>query len=281
VVGVDIEVVTSLEPELQQVRIDRGQLVQCILNLAVNARDAMPGGGKLMLASRNTGDVVVLEVSDNGEGMPAEVAARACEPFFTTKELGKGTGMGLAVVHGIVIQAGGRLEIESKPGIGTTVRIYFPGHETVSQVPRVTSDADERGVETILIVDDDDYVRRATARALRNRGYTVMEASSGRAALSALPSAKIDLMLTDIMMPGMNGRVLAEHARARFPDLRILFMTGYTDDETLRVGVAAGEFDLIEKPFTIPALTAKVREVLDCDVPMRATSRRIALAVSR
>ncbi|HUS31005.1 MAG TPA: ATP-binding protein [Kofleriaceae bacterium] len=281
VVGVNIDVVTSLEPELRHVRIDRGQLVQVILNLALNARDAMPAGGKLTLASRNVGDVVVLEISDNGEGMPADVVARACEPFFTTKEQGKGTGMGLAVVHGIVDQSGGRIEIESKEKQGTVVRIYLPGHESVSQATRPTFAAEERGVETILIVDDDDYVRRATARALRNRGYTVVEAAHGRAALSALPTANIDLMLTDIMMPGMNGRVLAEQALARFPQLRVVFMTGYTDDEVVRGGVAAGELDLIEKPFTIPALAAKVREVLDCDVPMRPTSPRIELAVAR
>jgi CheY-like chemotaxis protein len=180
--------------------------------------------------------------------------------------------MGLAVVHGIVDQAGGKLEIDSKPNAGTTIRIYLPACDAAP--PRApTADANERGVESILIVDDDDYVRRATARALRGRGYTVIEAANGRAALVALPSAKFDLMLTDIMMPGMNGRALAEQARARFPDLRVLFMTGYTDDETVRLGVAAGEVDLIEKPFTIPALATKVREVLDADAPMRATGK--------
>ena len=282
ILGVNIELIQSLEPELRPVRIDRGQLVQCVLNLAVNARDAMPAGGRLTLASRNVGDVVVLEISDNGQGMPAEVAARACEPFFTTKEQGKGTGMGLAVVHGIVDQAGGRLEIDSKPNTGTMVRIYLPACDHAIAIPRATTAEQlQRGVETILIVDDDDYVRRATARALRGRGYTVIEASNGRTALGTLPTAKIDLMLTDIMMPGMNGRVLAEHARGRFPDLRILFMTGYTDDEIVHDGVTTGVVDLIEKPFTIAALAAKVREVLDIDVPMRPTSRRIELALAQ
>ncbi|HTL35385.1 MAG TPA: ATP-binding protein [Kofleriaceae bacterium] len=280
IAGGQIEVLTSLDPELGRVRIDRGQLVQVILNLAVNARDAMPNGGTLTLASRNIGDTVCLEVIDSGTGMSSEVLARACEPFFTTKEQGKGTGMGLAVVHGIVDQAGGRLEMTSKPNVGTTVRIYLPACEETIAIPRATTAEQEmRGVETILIVDDDDYVRRATARALRGRGYTVIEAASGRAALVALPTANIDLMLTDIMMPGMNGRVLAENAIARFPDLRVLFMTGYTDDEVVRGGVAAGEVDLIEKPFTIPALATKVREMLDWDVPMRPTGR-ISMAAS-
>jgi two-component system, cell cycle sensor histidine kinase and response regulator CckA len=271
-VGNQIDVVTSLDPELRRTRIDRGQLVQVILNVAVNARDAMPAGGTLTVASRNIGDTVCIEIVDDGTGMSSAVVARACEPFFTTKDQGKGSGMGLAVVHGIVDQAGGKLEIESKPNVGTTVRIFLPACDAAP--PRApTSDADERGVETILIVDDDDYVRRATARALRGRGYTVIEAANGRAALVALSTSKFDIMLTDIMMPGMNGRVLAEQARARFPELPVLFMTGYTDDETIRRGVAAGEMDLIEKPFTIPALATKVREVLDADVPMRATGK--------
>jgi PAS domain S-box-containing protein len=283
IAGGQIEVLTSLDPEVSRVRIDRGQLVQIILNLAVNARDAMPNGGTLTLASRNIGDTVCLEVVDDGAGMSADVVARACEPFFTTKEQGKGTGMGLAVVHGIVDQAGGRLEIQSKLGTGTTMRIYLPACADAIAMPRTTTaEQEQRGVETILIVDDDDYVRRATARALRGRGYTVLEAASGRAALVALPTAKVDLMLTDIMMPGMNGRVLAETALMRFRDLRILFMTGYTDDEVVRGGVAAGEVELIEKPFTIPALAIKVRRMLDCEVPIRPTSRlpRIPLAAS-
>ncbi len=267
IVGETIEVETSLEPELRAVRIDRGHLVQVILNLAVNARDAMPTGGRLRLATRNHGESsIVLEIADTGSGMAPDVVARACEPFFTTKELGKGTGMGLAVVHGIVDQAGGKLELDSEPDHGTTVRIVLPAHQGPLQASRTTADESERGVETILIVDDDEYVRRATARALRARGYNVVEAGNGRAALAALPTAKIDLMLTDIVMPGMNGRVLAEAARARFPDLKVVFMTGYTDDEVVKHGVARGEVELIEKPFTIQALALKVRGALDAEV---------------
>jgi len=264
IVGVDVDVTTSLEPDLHMVRMDRAQLVQVLLNLAVNARDAMPGSGTLRVTTRNVGDQVILEVHDTGVGMPPEVLARACEPFFTTKELGKGTGMGLAVVHGIIDSAGGRLEIASEVGVGTTFRIALPavaGH--VETAARTRADDTSRGVETILIVDDDDYVRRATARALRARGYTVHEAANGRAALVALPAHQIDLLLTDIVMPGMNGRMLAEAASARFPDLKILFMTGYTDDAVVHLGLARGEVALIEKPFTIQALASKVRTVLD------------------
>jgi len=264
-VGVNIEVVTSLEPELRPVLIDRGNLVQVILNLAVNARDAMPGRGSLRLTTRNVGDHVALEVSDNGSGMSPEVRARACEPFFTTKEQGKGTGMGLAVVHGIVDAAGGRVEIVSEVGVGTTFRILLPCVDGPIQTVRAVSDGSVRGVETILIVDDDDYVRRATARALRSRGYTVLEAGNGRTALVTLPTANIDLLLTDIVMPGMNGRVLAEAAQARFPELKVLMMTGYTDDEVVHTAVASGRADLIEKPFTIAELTHKVRAVLDAE----------------
>ncbi len=262
-VGVNIELVTSLEPDLKRVFIDRGHLVQVILNLAVNARDAMPVSGKLSLSTRTVGPNVVLEVSDTGTGMSPEVLARACEPFFTTKEQGKGTGMGLAVVHGIIDHAGGRLEITSEVGLGTTFRIILPAFDGPAQSVRPPSEQASRGVENILIVDDDDYVRRATARALRSRGYAVVEAANGRAALIALATAPFDLLLTDIVMPGMSGRVLAEAACARFQDLKIMFMTGYTDDAIVHDGVTSGVVDLIEKPFTIPALASKVRQVLD------------------
>ena len=253
-----------------------------LLNVAANSRDAMQRGGTLKIATRNVGDTVVIEVIDTGVGMMPDVAARAFEPFFTTKEQSKsaGTGMGLAVVHGIVNQAGGRVEIESKPDQGTALRIYLPAYEGPAVAAKITTATAERGVETLLIVDDDDYVRRATARALRNRGYTVTEAANGRGALMALDNAKFDLMLTDIVMPGMNGRVLAEAARSRLPELPILFMTGFTDDEIVKVGVANGRMELIEKPFTIPALVAKVRSVLDAETPMRETGR-IPLAIAR
>ena len=263
--GVDVEVESSLEPELRTVRIDRSQLVQVILNLAVNGRDAMRGRGVLKISTRNCGDDVVLSVSDNGSGMTPDVVARACEPFFTTKEQGKGTGMGLAVVHGIIDHADGRIEIDSTVGIGTTFRITLPAVGERVEAPRPTGHDGLRGVETILLVDDDDYVRRATARALRSRGYTIIEAGNGRAALASLPAHDIDLLLTDIVMPGMNGRIVAECARTRMPALRVLFMTGYTDDQVVHSGLERGEVELIEKPFTIPALAAKVRAVLDAE----------------
>jgi two-component system, cell cycle sensor histidine kinase and response regulator CckA len=263
IVGVNIEFDTSLEPDLKSVFIDRGHLVQVILNLAVNARDAMPENGRLTLSTRTSGSNVVLEVTDTGTGMTPDTLARACEPFFTTKEQGKGTGMGLAVVHGIIDHAGGRLEITSQVGVGTTFRVILPAFDRPAQAVRKSSEQATRGVENILIVDDDDYVRRATARALRSRGYAVTEADNGRAALIALTKAPVDLLLTDIVMPGMSGRILAEAACARFPDLKIMFMTGYTDDAIVHNGVTSGIVDLIEKPFTIPDLASKVRQVLD------------------
>jgi PAS domain S-box-containing protein len=263
ILGVDIELITSLEPDLRPVFIDRGHLVQVILNLAVNARDAMPTRGRLQLTTRNADGDVVLEVTDTGSGMSPEVLARACEPFFTTKEQGKGTGMGLAVVHGIVDGAHGKLEIASELGEGTTFRISLPAFEGPIVNVRTSADQETRGVENILLVDDDDHVRRVTARALRSRGYSVVEATNGRAALVALTSSPFDLLLSDIVMPGMSGRVLAEAALHRFPDLKVLFMTGYTDDDVVHDGVSSGSVDLIEKPFTINALAGKVRSVLD------------------
>jgi two-component system cell cycle sensor histidine kinase/response regulator CckA len=263
-VGEDVLLSTSLDPDLRRVRVDPSNMVQILMNLAVNARDAMARGGSLQIQTRNEGDQVVLSVTDTGAGMAPDVRDRIFEPFFTTKAIGKGTGMGLAVVHGILDQAGGRIQVQSSVGSGTTFQVFLPAIDgattIVGEQPRVG-----HGVENILMVDDDDYVRRAAARGLRAHGYTVHEARDGQAALQLLGQrgAKIDLLLTDVVMPGMDGRALAEAARAKDPDLQVLYMSGYTDDAVLRYGVKQAEVDLIEKPFGIQALAGKVRQVLD------------------
>jgi two-component system, cell cycle sensor histidine kinase and response regulator CckA len=264
-VGENVVVRTSLDPDLGRVRVDPSALVQVLMNLAVNARDAMNGGGTLTISTRSTVGNIVLAVSDTGCGMSPAIVQRAFEPFFTTKPIGKGTGLGLAVVHGIVQQAGGRIEIESEPEMGTTFRIYLPAVDAPADpiLDRVAIAA--RGHEKIVLVEDDCYVRAAASRALRTRGYTVLEASDGRAALRLLRDHKSDvrLLITDIVMPGMNGRELAGLARNRMPALRILFMSGYADDDDLRQSVQRADAHFIEKPFRIHAFAAKVRQVLD------------------
>ena len=265
-VGEDISVRTSLDPDLRRVRFDPSSLVQVLMNLAVNARDAMVDGGTLTISTRNaSAQEILLSVTDTGCGMTREVLDRVFEPFFTTKALGKGTGLGLPVVHGIVQQAGGSIEIESEVGIGTTFRIRLPAVDAPADpdLDRVAIAA--RGQEKIILVEDDCYVRAAASRALRARGYTVLEASEGRAALRLLRDHKADvrLLVTDIVMPGMNGRELAELACERLPGLPVLFMSGYADDNDLRQSVQCADAHFIEKPFRIQAFAAKVRGVLD------------------
>lgn len=279
IVGEDISLSTSLEPELGHVRADPGYLVQVLMNLAVNARDAMPRGGSIVITTRNvtitadearlhssvkTGAAVMLAVEDTGTGMSAEIKSRIFEPFFTTKGNGHGTGMGLAVVHGIVEKAGGFIDVESAPNVGSKFRVYLP---CVNAKPETLADiagAMAHGVEVVLLVDDDEHVRRTAARALRTRGYTVVEAANATAALASLDTREdIDLLLTDVVMPAVDGRQLAELARGRRPQLRVLYITGYTDDAVVQHGVMQGDVDLIEKPFRIDSLAAKVRQVLD------------------
>ncbi|HSN25594.1 MAG TPA: PAS domain S-box protein, partial [Kofleriaceae bacterium] len=276
-VGEDVLLQTSLEPELAHVKVDPGYLVQVLMNLAVNARDAMPRGGTLEIATRRVlvdeaqarrhldvapGPAVELSMTDTGCGMSAETLTHIFEPFFTTKEQGKGTGMGLAVVHGIVEQAGGFIEVDSTLGSGTTFRVYLPVVDAQVDRKDEVAGALAVGAERILFVDDDEYVRRAAARALRSRGYTVLEAADGRAALSQLHD-DIDLLLTDVVMPRMDGRELAQLACQAHPGLKVLYTSGYTDDAIVRHGVADGNFDLIEKPFRVQALATRIRQVLD------------------
>jgi PAS domain S-box-containing protein len=264
-VGEEISIGTSLEPELRAVRMDPGHLVQILMNLAVNARDAMPDGGTLRLTTRTANDRVVIIVSDTGCGMPPAVMARAFEPFFTTKDPTKGTGLGLSVVHGIVEEAGGHITIHSELGKGTTFELNLPA---IAETKEAAADVDLpacEGLETILFVDDDLYVRISSARALRAQGYTVLEADNGLEALDLLRDrgGDIALLVTDVVMPGMDGRVLAERARISHPDLRVIFSTGYTDDAVLKHGIRRKEVSLIEKPFRTRELAGKIREVLD------------------
>ena len=263
-VGEDIVIETSFEPDLGHIRIDPGYLVQVLMNLAVNARDAMPRGGTLAITTRNlTGPSrVVLTITDTGCGMPPHIRQRVFEPFFTTKGIGKGTGLGLSVVHGIIQQAGGTIAIESEVGIGTAIRVTLPQVDAPIERIEDIAAACSRGSEKIVVVDDDLFVRRATSRALRSRGYDVLEACDGESALRLLRDhgPEVSLLVTDVVMPGMDGRELAVAARTRRPSLKVLYMSGYTDDALARHGVNA---PIVEKPFPGHVLAGKVRQAID------------------
>jgi signal transduction histidine kinase/CheY-like chemotaxis protein len=272
-VGEDIVIATSLEPDLGHARIDPGCLVQVLMNLAVNARDAMPRGGTLTIATRSIDPhEVMISMTDTGCGMSKDVKARAFEPLFTTKELGKGTGLGLSVVHGIVQQAGGRIEIESEIGVGTTLRIILPCAGAEDQRQPSAPAIESRGDENLIVVEDDPYVRTSISRALRARGYGVLEAGSAPAALALLREHGngIDLLVTDVVMPGMDGHQLVETARRSRPSLDVLYISGYTDDAVVRHGVARSDVALLEKPFASNALAERVRQILDAAKSLRS-----------
>jgi PAS domain S-box-containing protein len=288
VIGEDIELDTRLDPSCHAVRVDPDQLGQVLMNLAANARDAMPWGGRLSIATRNVeldqayceshagarpGTYVELAVSDTGTGIPPEVKARIFEPYFTTKELGKGSGLGLAVVYGIVKQSCGYIEVHSEPGAGTTFRLYFPAMagcpviETAGAHPRADPAAmPVRGRnETVLVVEDEDQLRQITARALEKHGYRVLSARGAEEALQlvAEEGAAPDLLVTDVVMPGPSGRQLAETLQRRYPGLKTVFMSGYADDAVIRHGLVRGEITYLQKPFSLSDLVQKVREALD------------------
>jgi two-component system, cell cycle sensor histidine kinase and response regulator CckA len=272
-VGEDVIITTSLEPELAHIRIDPGALVQILMNLAVNARDAMPGGGTLSISTRIESGRVVLAVSDTGCGMPPEVQARAFEPLFTTKGLGKGTGLGLSIVRRIVEQAGGEIELESALGVGTTFRFRFPPAVAKADVSGRMPVMPVHGKETVLVVDDDAHVRHAIARSLRACGYGVVEAGDGCVALELLRhNQAIELLVTDIVMPNMNGCQLASEARAQRPGLQVLFMSGYADDVVPRDGVSATDV-VLEKPFRNHTLANRIRKMLDSRSRMTRSGR--------
>jgi signal transduction histidine kinase/ActR/RegA family two-component response regulator len=280
-VGERIKVVIDCEPTLWQVRVDPGEIGRAIMNLFLNARDAMPEGGTLTIETANVtvtdGDVpiyqlapgrhVMMAVHDTGFGISVEVQAQIFEPFFTTKQTGKGTGLGLATVLGIVEQSGGSIHCESKVGEGTSFKIYLPAvAEAVTKgaCPAAGLATAPRGSEVILLVEDEDMVRRLARRVLELSGYVVCEASNGREGLALCEShySAIDLLLTDVVMPELSGRELAESALKLRPDMKVIFMSGHTEDVVLREGVQRGTA-FLQKPFTPVALAQKVRETLD------------------
>ena len=281
VLGAEVEVVTLAGPSLGRVRADRGHVEQIVMNLVVNARDAMPNGGKLTLETANVqlteeyahahdgvlaGRYVMLAVTDNGIGMDRETQARVFEPFFTTKDRGKGTGLGMSTVFGIVQQSGGSLWLYSEPGIGTTVKVYLPRvDDAPDHVAIVTPPLTLRGVETVLLVEDDDQVRAVVHGILRKSGYNVLEArNAGEAILHSekFPSV-IHLLLTDVVMPQISGPELAQRLLASRPDMKVLCMSGYTEDSVLRHGLVDATMAYIQKPITPEALARKVRLVLE------------------
>jgi PAS domain S-box-containing protein len=282
-IGEDIELVTRLSEGLGRVKIDPGQFEQVILNLAVNARDAMPSGGKFTIETANVqsdegyalthlglapGNYVRLSVSDTGVGMSREVQEKAFDPFFTTKEKGKGTGLGLSTVHGIVTQSGGKIWVYSEPGHGTTFKIYFPKveGELDSLGGKNETEASPRGSETVLLVEDEPSVRDLAYRLLKQQGYRVLEAAHGEEALRLAQETaeeKIHLLLTDVVLPQMSGKELADQLKISRPDLKVLFTSGYTDFAVLHHGVLNSGTHFLQKPFSLKTLSQKVREALD------------------
>ncbi|HYO93179.1 MAG TPA: ATP-binding protein, partial [Polyangiaceae bacterium] len=283
VLGEHISLATALQPDLWRVRADGGQIEQIIVNLGVNARDAMPGGGKLTIETANTtveetypgiqaglapGDFVLLTVTDTGSGMSVETQSRIFEPFFTTKEVGRGTGLGLSTVYGIVQQAGGHIWVYSELGRGTTFKVYLPRvHEPCTPTTeRPPPRAARQGTsERILLLEDQDAVRHIAARILRAAGYHVFEAKQASEAkiICAEWGARIDLLLTDVIMPEQSGPDLAVELLRSWPRMRVLYMSGYSGTAMMRQGAFAPGTALLEKPFSPDSLNHKVREVLD------------------
>jgi signal transduction histidine kinase/CheY-like chemotaxis protein len=279
-IGEDVELETNLAPDLWRVKADPGQIEQVIMNLAINARDAMPEGGRLIIGSLNVtapagarnqiegseGDCVLLRVADTGFGMDIETMSRIFEPFFTTKAKGKGTGLGLSTVYGIVEQSGGRISVSSELNRGAIFEVYLPKSDERRPADQESIHPVEAigGSETILLVEDEEAVRNLSSQLLASKGYKVLEASNGGEALlicEQYPN-RIHLMLTDVVMPHMSGRQLAERLAPIKPDMKIIYMSGYTDDTILERGIPSSETPFLNKPFTPDSLMRKVREVL-------------------
>jgi CheY-like chemotaxis protein len=281
IIGEDVELVSFQSESLGKVKADPGQIEQVIINIAVNAKDAMIEGGKLTIETANVeldqeyagkhvavqpGRYVMLSISDTGVGMTSEVKKRIFEPFFTTKGKGKGTGLGLSTVYGIVKQSGGNIWVYSEPGQGTTCKIYLPQvDEPLEEIKEKMLGEVPRGRETILIVEDEEVVRKLAVKLLQRQGYKVLEASDGGKALILCEEFKapIHLILTDVVMPGMSGRKLVDRLKPIHPEMKILYMSGYTDNAILQHGVLEPGTNFIQKPFTVESLPRKVREVLN------------------
>ncbi|MGA8023069.1 MAG: PAS domain S-box protein, partial [Candidatus Acidiferrales bacterium] len=286
-IGEDIQLETSSAADLGLIKADRSQIEQVIMNLAVNARDAMPEGGRLTIETANVeldkaaahppavlspGKYVMLAVTDNGCGMDAETQAHIFEPFFTTKEKGKGTGLGLATVYGIVKQSGGYVWVYTEPGRGTSFKVYLPRieDEQTARGRDGKSEARElpRGSETVLLVEDEKGVRELAREYLELTGYTVIAAEDGHTALelAAMHVGPIQLLMTDVVMPGISGRELAGRVKAIRPEIKVLFMSGYTDQAVVHHGILDNDAALLQKPFTMAALAAKLREILSTEM---------------
>lgn len=280
-IGEDIYLTASLDADLGAVKADPGQIEQVIMNLVVNARDAMPKGGHLTIETHNVdlddgytrnhvgakpGRYVLLAVTDTGTGMSEEVKGHLFEPFFTTKEVGKGTGLGLSTVYGIVKQSGGHIEVYSEPKRGTTFKIYLPrvpraGSVSAAVLPLPTP----QGSETILLAEDEEGVRSLIRLALSSYGYNVIEGRHGEEAYEMFRRhpGGVDLLVTDVVMPRMSGRQLADLIHSAKPDIKVLFLSGYTDDAVVRHGLVEAGMPFLQKPFTPTMVVRKVREVLD------------------
>ena len=282
ILGEDVELILALSEQLGPIEADPGQIEQVLLNLAVNARDAMPNGGRLIIETKETtldspllglqldakqGNYIVLAVSDTGIGMDENTKSHIFEPFFTTKSEGKGTGLGLATIYGIVKQSRGNIAVYSEPGQGTVFKLYFPRYEkggaaTKSQPikPKLVG-----GSETVLLAEDEETLRGLAERVLTKSGYRVLTARDGAEAIKLLEThaGPIHMLVTDVVMPKAGGRQVAEQTIRRFPDAKVLYMSGYTDDAIVLNGVLDAEVEFLQKPFSPDALVAKVRQVLD------------------
>jgi signal transduction histidine kinase len=284
-IGENIRLDTVLAGELWKTFADASQLASAVINLCVNSRDAMPDGGNLTLETANTqldeayaaanvdardGQYVAIVVTDTGSGMSSEVLARAFDPFYTTKTPGKGTGLGLSQVYGFVKQSGGHIKIDSQVGVGTTVRVYLPryfGADQPAAVAPLAAQPPGSNQEAVLVVEDEERVRSMTVEALQNLGYSVIAAAGPEQALDLLDrGAALHLLFTDVVMPGMNGRTLAERVRARRPGIKVLYTTGYTRDAALYDGILDRGVPFLPKPFTVDQLAVKIRSTLDAPV---------------
>ncbi len=280
-IGEDVQLETSLDPGLGTVKVDPGQIEQVLMNLAVNARDAMPDGGRLTIETRNAelgpdyavrrpptrpGPYVMLAVTDSGTGMNAETQSHLFEPFFTTKEVGKGTGLGLSTVYGIVKQSEGYIWCYSEVGVGTTFKVYLPRADAEVSPGRPPTEVRlAQGSETVLLIEDDPLLRDLLHEALEGAGYTVLVADQGAKALETAHeyAGAIDLVVTDVIMPGLTGKQAAERIVAERPEVKILFISGYTNEAIARHGVLEPGARFLSKPFTPDELLRRVRDVLD------------------